>query len=319
MKFQKTSANFQEPLYFAGRWVQTAQGLYTTNLGAQMFTQISQAQQVQLTFSSAGDWSQTWLAYRLDEQPFVRVNLTQMPLTVTLPDFQTHTLQIVYAGNTPQTNVWRRHGGLYFEKITAPQSAQLEPIKPAGGVLTFIGDSITAGSWVVGREAGRDYRPEANFAALVAQHFDMVDIRIGYPGAGITQPGSGGVPTAMEFLTHIDADNAWQPLASDAVVINIGTTDKKTNELAFRAAFEKFLQKVTLLYPATPLLVLVPLSQQHAAVITEETQEYPQATLVETRDWQLTYTDSLHPDQAGSRLLAQQVIAALTPLLKTKN
>ncbi|MBA1393663.1 endoglucanase, partial [Lactobacillus sp. XV13L] len=291
MKVQSTTANFSIPgIYFSGRWAQTEHGLYTTNLGAQLYTQVTQAQQVELSFSTKAQVEGVFIAYQVDFGKFQRANLAQTPLTITLPDLNSHILRVVYSGNTPADNVWKRHGGLYFDYLKVAPTAQLTPIKPAGPALSFIGDSITAGSWVHGKTAGQDYCAEGNFAALTANELNMEDIRIAYPGAGLVKPGSGGVPTASEFLEKIDAEHSWSVQPSEYVVINLGTPDRKANEIEFRAAWELFLQKVQLLYPQTPKLVMIPFSQRHAQVIREETVEYPGFQLLETADWDLTYT-----------------------------
>lgn len=312
MKMQTTAANFAiAGIYFSGRWAQTSHGLYTTNLGARLYTQVTGTRQVKLDFSTQSEPEGVWLAYKIDDGDYQRCNLTQMPLKIQLPDLQTHLISVVYSGNTPQDNVWKRHGGLYFDQIQTDSAAKLTPVKPAGDVITFIGDSITAGSWVHGKTAGQDYCAEGNFAALAAEQLGLEDVRLAYPGAGLVKPGSGGVPVAAQFLDKIDATHSWTPQPSKNVVINLGTPDKKANEIEFRAAWELFMQKVQLLYPQTPKLVMIPFSQRHAAVIREESIEYPQTTILETADWPLTYTDGLHPDLASSPEIAHRLVEAL--------
>ncbi|KJY48264.1 Endoglucanase E-like protein, SGNH hydrolase family [Bombilactobacillus mellis] len=317
MQVQTTQANFAIPgVYFSGRWAQLAdnQGVYTSNLGAQIYFQVEKASQIELFFTTTATAAGVWLAYQVDQKPYQRVNLAHMPLKIVLPDEQRHTLRIVYSGNTPRDNVWKRQGGLCLQKIHCNQEAILTPVKPVGRPITFIGDSITAGSWLHGTTAGRDYCAEGNYAALVANQLNLEDIRIAYPGAGVLKPGSGSVPAAAQFLEQVDADHFWQVQPSQYVVINLGTTDRKANEIIFRAAFELLLEKIQLLYPQTPKLVMIPFSQQHAQVIREESREYPQTRVLETATWNLTYTDGLHPDAAATPQIVNHVLAALKQL-----
>lgn len=317
MQVQTTQANFAIPgVYFSGRWAQLAEnkGVYTNNLGAQIYLQVQKTKQIELFFTTKATPAGVWLAYQLDEGSYQRVNLMRMPLKIVLPDYQRHILRIVYSGNTPRDNVWKRQGGLCLKRIQCDQEAVLTPVKPVGKPITFIGDSITAGSWLHGTIAGRDYCAEGNYAALIANQLNLEDIRIAYPGAGVLTPGSGSVPIAAKFLEQIDVDHCWQPQLSKYVVINLGTTDRKANEITFRTAWEFLLEKIQLLYPKTPKLVIIPFSQQHAQVIREESPEYPQTQVLETASWNLTYTDGLHPDAAATLKIVKHTLAALEQL-----
>lgn len=315
MKFQQTTANYEaQGLYFSGRWAQTSHGMYTTNLGARIITQVQGTTTVQWSFSTKANAGDTWLAYQIDDQPFERLALTDQAFTVTLPDEQSHVLQVVYSGNSTEDNVWKRHQGLYFDQVQT--TGQLQAVKPAGTPLVFVGDSITAGSWVAGTTPGQDYRAESNYAALVAEHFNREDIRICYPGTGVVKPGTGGVPNAQTFVDHLADQIDWQPdFQTDDVIVNLGTPDKKINDNDFRVGFEVVLQKLKLQYPKSRLWVMIPFSQNHADVIREETPEYENTRLIETKDWDLTFTDGMHPDLAGSQKAADYLIQVLQPTL----
>ncbi|NVY96260.1 endoglucanase [Lactobacillus sp. DCY120] len=318
MNLKQVDANCDFPVHLSGRWAQTEHGAYTTNLGAQLWTQIEQSSQVTFNFSSAANNAGVWLAYQVDDQPMQRCDLTQMPLTLTFESDKTHLVQIFYSGNTIQDNVWKRHEGLYFDGLTLDPQGKAQPVQPDGPALTFIGDSITAGSWLHGKTAGRDYCAENNYAAQIARRLNCEDLRIAYPGAGIVQPGTGGVPVAGQFFQEVAAGYPWKPQVSAAVIINLGTTDKKVNELEFRAQWEHFLQQIRLAYPKTPLIVLVPFSQRHAAVIREEAAEYPQTQIIETAAWPISYTDGLHPDAAGTKVIVERLLPLVQEIFAGK-
>ncbi|UQS81868.1 GDSL-type esterase/lipase family protein [Bombilactobacillus folatiphilus] len=310
MKLQETTANFLDAgLYFSGRWMQTQHGMYTTNLGAQIFTQSQGAQVIKWFFSTKAPQDDTWLAYQIDDQPFQRQMLTSAPLLIELPDTGKHQIRLVYSGNAKTDNVWKRHEGLYFDQVQT--SGQLTPVKPVGSPITFIGDSITAGCWVAGPTPGKDYRAESNYAALVAQHFNKEDIRICYAAAGVVQAGAGGVPNAQTFVEQMAFNQPYQPINSSDVIINLGTTDRKVNDNEFRVGFELLLQKIKLQYPTSRLWVMIPFAQVHADIIREEASEYDNTTIVETKDWDLSYTDGLHPNLQGTQVAAQELIAVL--------
>ncbi|UQS83199.1 SGNH/GDSL hydrolase family protein [Bombilactobacillus thymidiniphilus] len=312
MKLQKTSANFDiAGLYFVGRWAHTEHGMYTSNLGAQIFTQLTDCAQIEFVFSTKASLEDTWLAYQIDDESYQRQNLTAGNLKIILPDKKAHSIRVFYSGCDVENNLWKRHEGLYFDKIIADKSAKLTPVKPVNEAIAFIGDSVSAGVRVKGTQAGSDTCSELSYAAQVANYFDASDIRIAYPGASVTHPGKGSVPKIALTLDKIDVSHLWQPIPSADVVINIGTNDQKANEQLFRVDFEVLMQKIKLLYPTSRLWVVIPLSQLHAQVIREETREYANAQVIETKDLDLVYTDGLHPDVASSKTFAKCVIDSI--------
>lgn len=315
MKLIETKANYNvDGVYFSGRWAQSSKGMYATNLGAQFYTAVQAGTKITLKLSTNSNPEGVWIAYSIDDQEYQRMSLDQMPLTLELPDSKQHVIRIVYSGNTAKDNVWKRYGGLYLDDIET--DGKLTAVKPAGKKITFIGDSITAGAWVAGKTPGKDYRGEANFAAQTANRLGLEDIRIAYAAAGVTKGGAGCVPDAEKFLKKIDAGHPWQPIPTDIVVVNLGTCDRKTNTIEFRPDFEKLLQQIKLMYPKTPMLVMIPFGQFFDDVIREEVPEYPDTQLIETADWPLTFTDGMHPDTPSSKVIADKLVPIVEKYLK---
>jgi len=136
---------------------------------------------------------------------------------------------------------------------------------------------------------------------------------LAYSAAGVSWPGTGGVPPLPQVLTAIDDRTPWEPEQTDFVVVNVGTNDRRITAAEFEPLFVKFLRQIQCLYPASQVAVMVPFNQQFAAVISTVTQRVG-ADLIATADWQPTTTDGVHVDTAGSQLAGQKLAKKLREL-----
>lgn len=146
-----TSANGCIPnVYFMGRWttqtVESKPAMYTTNLGAQILFEVQNADYFTLEAVINPLSAPQTLSIYIDDE----LHLT--PLTQSKNDFklssnQSHIVRIYFTGNTDQDEIWLGNDGLTIKDITIA-SGTLAAIKPAGPLVAFIGDSITAGCWV---------------------------------------------------------------------------------------------------------------------------------------------------------------------------
>jgi len=315
MHYQVVPAN--NPLmtaYFQGRWavkhLQSVPVMYTTNLGAELWFQVKAASYVTLDFLKLTVTSQ-WLAIQIDGLPYQRIAITTTPYTIVL-DHQPHLVRVVMSGNTDADQVWTQPAGFAIQRLQT--DGTLAAVRPGRHSITWIGDSITAGCWVAGRQPAEDYRGEANYAALASDQLDARNVRLAYSAIGLGKPGTGGVPPLPAVLTALDQQTPWQPLSTDVVVINVGTNDGRASAAAFTTLFRQFLNQVQTLYPDSHLAVMVPFSQRFDRVIRMVVPEFKQLRLIETADWEPTTTDYVHLDLAGSQLAGQRTAAALRAL-----
>lgn len=303
------------PVEFVGRWapkvINGQAVMYTTNLGAEVWCQVVDAHEVTVTMLDLALGAPSWLAIQIDGLPYQRVPIKSTPLRLTL-DGHRHVLRLVMSGNTDEDPVWTGAGGFAVQNVAT--DGRLTPVQPGRHSLTFIGDSLTAGCWVAGRMPAEDYRGEANYAAIASDQLDARDVRIGYSAAGLSKPGTGGVPPLVDVLTAIDVETPWQPVPTDVVVINVGTNDGRQSAAEFTTTFRQFINQVQTLYPNSRLAVMIPFNQRFDRVIRAVVAEFMQVELVETADWPLSRTDHVHLDLAGSQVAGQQLAAALRRL-----
>lgn len=316
MNYQVTAANNAiMPAYFQGRWAQktlkNTPVMFSTNLGAEFWFQVKQASYVTISLLDLAATASAWVAIQIDGLPYQRVPVKTMPFRLTL-DGRPHVIRVVMSGNTDLDLVWDGTSGFAVEALQTDGS--LQAVKPGKHSLTFIGDSITAGCWVAGKSPARDYRGEANYAAIASELLNARNVRIAYSAVGINKPGRGGVPPLPNVLTAIDRQTAWQPAATDVVVLNVGTNDGLESATSFTALLKQFINQVQRLYPNSRIAVMVPFNQRFDQVIRTVVPEFMAVQLIETADWEPSTTDGVHLDLAGSQVAGQRLAEVLEKL-----
>lgn len=316
MKYQLTAANNPVmPAYFQGRWtvktIKNTPVMFSTNLGAELWFQVKQASYVTISLLDLAATASAWVAIQIDGLPYQRVAVKTMAFRLTL-DGQAHVIRVVMSGNTDQDPVWDGTSGFAVEALQT--DGDLHAVKPGQHSLTFIGDSITAGCWVAGKTPAKDYRGEANYAAIASDQLNARNVRIAYSAVGVNKPGKGGVPPLPNVLTAIDSQTPWQPTPTDVVVINVGTNDGLESAESFTALLKQFINQVQSLYPNSRIAVLIPFNQRFDRVIRTVVPEFMAVQLIETADWEPSTTDGVHLDLAGSQVAGHALATALRNL-----
>ena len=301
-----------------GRWIikksPNSPVLYSTNLGSELRCQVTNSKlfvvNVENRHAQRGPSQQ--YAVRIDGQAWQRfsANISRAVFTISpIP----HTIEIMTAGNSDLDAVWNGDQGFAIRSVAVDAEGKITPAA-VRSVVDFIGDSITAGCWVNGKHAAVDYRPESNYAAIAADLLDVDSVRIAYSAGGVLRPATGGVPVAKDFLPRIDQATQWQPNQPQLVVVNLGVNDRRFGREDFATAYENFIKQVRLTFPDTPLVLLVPFSQSFQPLITAIGHRYD-LPVINTTGWCPSFTDGLHPDQAGSRRAGKELATALAPYL----
>lgn len=300
-----------------GRWtvkkINNMPTLYTTNLGSYLRFKVSNAKKCQITVlpnQNSLSPSQVF-AFRIDGGKWQRAQASLEKIDIPL-DSILHTIEIMAAGNSDIDEVWQGNEGFAIKNIYLDNGAIMAA--PQRPVVNFIGDSITAGCWVVGNHPAADYRPETNYAGICADLLNVDSVRIAYSAGGVLRPATGGVPTADIFLGKIDDQTLWTPNHPDLTVINLGVNDRRFPLAQFTAAFDLFIQQVKLTFPHTPLAIMIPFSQTFASEIRKIATKH-NCSIIETKTWSHSFTDGLHPDQAGAIAEGKMLAQALQPLL----
>jgi Lysophospholipase L1 and related esterases len=309
-----TSANGCIPnVYFMGRWttqtVETKPAMYTTNLGAQILFEVQNADYFTLEVVIKPLAAPQTLSVYIDNE----LHLT--PLTQSKNDFklssnQSHIVRIYFTGNTDQDEVWLGNDGLTIKDITI-DSGTLTAIKPAGPLVAFIGDSITAGCWVRSKAPSIGYGADLNYAAQLSRALDWEDYRIAYSAAGIIRYGTGGVPPAGKFVKYVNFSVKAPQINPDLVLINLGTNDARYEDDVFEMYFVWFINKVKKQFPHARIIIITPFNQAHAHVIKNVAKAL-KIELIPTLDWVIETNDEVHPNVEGSKAISDHLVAWFT-------
>ncbi|WPC16826.1 SGNH/GDSL hydrolase family protein [Pediococcus inopinatus] len=318
-RYTETTANgCFSGAYFMGRWIQKTilnqRTMYTTNLGAAVLLMTKHTDCLNLKFLNITPTArfQPEIAIFIDDDFELRFKVNEAPDELHMKLKVPHLIRIVFAGNSDSDEIWQQSQGLAITHLSVPNPGVAIPVKPAGKTIAFIGDSITAGCWVLKRTPSSGYAAEQNYAAQTARNLDAQDLRIAYSAAGLLRYGTGGVPAAPRFIKYIDFETPAPQYHPDVVVINIGTNDRRFDGSLMKIQFLNFFHELQNLFPEATLSVLIPYNQSFAKEIRELVQENPSLFfLIETAQWPLTFTDQAHPDLQGSAVAAKQLTNAL--------
>ena len=204
-------------------------------------------------------------------QPWTRTTVTaNMPCTPPsdLAAAPWHLLEVVVKSTSAAINRWVTTSpgvAVRLAGITlAPGAAVQKPIAKPWKVVLF-GDSITEGVHTVNMTATYDTDQNDATMGWAYQLGNLLGAEvgvIGYSGSGLTVGAAGGVPpltTSYNMLSSGVARVAnTQP---DLFVINEGTNDAANVTSAALTVLNGLIAQ----YPATPIALLVPFNQTHAA------------------------------------------------------
>lgn len=306
-----TSANGTIPnLYFIGRWVPKKLAnrsvMYTTNLGAQVTFEVQNAASVSLEWILPDLAIPQTVTIFVDDQPRL-IELKEPRFELQLSSKSRHVVHLYFTGNTDQDEVWTSSAGLALADVHPSVGGQMHAVKPAGPLVAWIGDSITAGCWVREKVPSRGYGADLNYAALVSRKLNWEDYRVAYSAAGIIRYGTGGVPAAPRFINYVDYETPAPDFQPKFVFVNLGTNDWQFDTPVFEMYFTAFMKEVQFKFNEAQIFVMIPLNQSHAKTIKAIAQTF-NFTVIPTATWKYSTTDEVHPDVAGSQVLSRQLL-----------
>ncbi|MEU7696110.1 cellulose binding domain-containing protein [Microbispora hainanensis] len=294
---------------FVGRWDVRDGSAYVPGWAGAYLTTGFTGTTVKLKQRNAID-----LYYSIDGRPDVylqnvrgTVDLTPTPLPA-----GDHTLRVSY-----RVVAGSYHGDAVFQGLVLDPGARTLPARPAGGMVEFVGDSITVGTttsknaltaygWLVGEQLGLDHMQVAEGGACLVT----------------TADGCVGLDRRFVKVSAVDGapDHDFSRYQADVVVINLGTNDvgHGVSTAQFQDSYTGLLRTIRGKYPRAAILALqtfrgrfVP--QTQAAVRTVNDAGDRNVFFVPTDGWVPPdgLSDNVHPNDAGHRAIA----ARLAPIV----
>lgn len=292
-----------------GRWyikkISDENYYVTNNSGAQIYFKISNATYFDINWKQMHNPDYARWAYAIDEGDFNSISTSQT--RVDIPNNDTHIVRIVTDAIDQDIGKWEGNGFAFNKVSTDGTFSGLTPVDP---VIMYYGDSITEGIRTLGMdEKGPGCSVLHAYSWLSAKNLHAHPYIIGYGGTGLYNKGSFNTSDySVDWMMQGVAEKEIQP---NLIVVNIGTNDSAINDDGFKDLYKSFIHKLFLKYPGVPIACMIPFNQIHANPITEVVSETKDCFLISTQDWDLTFTDGTHPDQAGSVKAAYNLAKAI--------
>ena len=299
--------------YYMGRWfdkeIEGVNHKVTLTDGSHLYFLIEGAASVDVTFTVITTGEEPYFAYSIDGGEPVRQHITQP--TVTLPDTGRHTVRIIADAMTEGEGKWKQEKGFALKSVTPSEGGSLVGIKPTEKVIFFYGDSITEGIRALNMNATSDGNSATNaYSWQCAEALGVTPYLVGYGASGIMAQGS--FHTMLNAIDYLSNDRPVDDsITPDVIVINHGTNDGGQARKTFEKRLGDTLERLREKYPDAAIVYLIPFNQAQSAAIASAMKDVENGYVVETKDWEITYTDGTHPDAAGAKAAGEQLASAL--------
>ena len=292
-----------EPVGFVGRWFDsTISGTNvksTINQGSELYFKVKNTTSINVNFIVNTAYKTPYFAYSIDGADMTRQLVTSPTLpTVSLDE---HIIRVVVDGVTESEDKWIGEKGFAFKDITVDSTGTVTGVLPKNKKIMFFGDSITEGIRVLNMNADSDGNSATGaFPYIASTNLNAISYRVGFGGAGVTKGGNGGVPSLINFIDNMTKNKLAPYYEPDIIVVNIGTNDFDADTDVFKSQYTAVINRLLIKYSGTPLFIMVPFNGTRKSEITDITNNKKGVYMVDTTGWDISTTDGLHPDVAGS-------------------
>lgn len=292
-----------EPVGFVGRWFDsTISGTKvksTINQGSELYFKVKNTTSINVNFIVNTVYETPYFAYSIDGADMTRQLVTSPTLpTVSLDE---HIIRVVVDGANESEDKWIGERGVAFKDITVDSTGTVTGVLPKNKKIMFFGDSITEGVRVLNMNANPDGNSATGaFPYIASTNLNAISYRVGFAGAGVTRGGDGGAPSLINFIDNMTKNRLAPYYEPDVIVVNIGTNDFDADTDVFKSQYTAVINRLLIKYSGTPLFIMVPFNGTRKSEITDITNNKKGVYMVDTTGWDISTTDGLHPDVAGS-------------------
>ena len=306
--------------YFLGRWfekeIDGIPHMLTTTDGAQVYFLVEGCTSFDLHFTEITHIRTPYFAYSIDGSEPVRQRITDS--NVCLPDTDRHAVCIIADGMTEGEGKWYEEIGFALKSILPSEGGRLWGIRPTAPLVFFYGDSITEGIRSVSMAPDSDGSSATHaYPWFCAQSLGVTPYYIGYGASGLIRVGwFHTMEKAMDYLSwqHPVEESPAANQQPDLIVINHGTNDGGFLPQEFTVALRGTLAQLYKKYPDVPVVYVIPLIQAHAAVIRRLMADYPNGHVIGTEGWPVTFTDGVHPNGGGAKVMGEKIAEGIRKL-----
>ena len=303
--------------YFVGRWfekeINGESHHVTLTDGSAIYFLVDGAESFDMNFTVITSKEEPYFAYSIDGGEPTRQHITEK--TVHLPDNGKHTVRIIADGMTESEGKWKEEKGFALKSVIPSEGGKIYGIRPENKIIFYYGDSITEGVRALNMSATSNGNSAVNaYPWFCSEKLGAVTYSVGYGASGVTVSGS-----FHTFRNAIDYNSNGREVEDgvipDVIVINHGTNDRGANAEAFKAELFKAIVRLREKYPDTPIVYMIPFGQYQAQAITEAMDHFENAYVVQTDEWNITFTDVYHPDSNGAKIAGENLAEELICIL----
>jgi lysophospholipase L1-like esterase len=302
---------------FFGDWIENDQGIFTTNLGSQIYLSIENATKLIINMKNTvhDNNGPSAVAYKIDNQEWQSLDLSDQELVFSIPDTNEHSFRLITQGlTTVRGDYWNGTERFLVESISS--DGLIGGNVPDKDMIIFFGDSITNGQKMQQPAIKpSSHHPELSYGIKIAEQLDLNGLLIAYGGIGITNKAKFLPPTANDFVWNINKETL-RPLHYEKkiklVIVNIGTNDADASDKEFSFSLKSLNRELHKRFHDIKILYLIPFNQQFADVYRKNIIEFENAKLIETQNWEVEIGDRVHPNFKGEK----KIIEKLLPIIK---
>lgn len=260
-----------------------------------------------------------YFAYSIDGSEFVRQKITNT--SVPIADAGEHWVWIVIDGmgeNDPVSGgKWYGTVGVYFAGVST--DGTVHGADASNRQIMFVGDSIVEGINVLGEGANADTNSAINgFAFNTARLLNAIPLLCGYGGTAVLGNSSFhkpieaidcnlyGIPVNEQHPDIVCIEHGY----NDGTLVSNGTYTADD----FKAGYNALLDRIKVKYPGVQIVCVIPFKQSLRQEIIECVSRRQYCHVVETANWDITYTDSAHPDKPGSIIASEKLATEILKL-----
>lgn len=262
-----------------------------------------------------------YLAYSVDGTEFTRVQIKEEQLEITINSLDEHLVWIVVDGLCINSGLANRNSGwcgVYIKSITT--DGKMFKVKPKSKQILFVGDSIVEGINTLGTTSTSESNSSVNeFSFKTAQKLGIIPLLQGYGGSTTWS----GVDYTRYSVVDQKQDNFINS-HPDIILIEYGYNDNSLISTGTKTK-EEFIEQYNLLldimvgkYSGVPIICLIPFKQSLAQEIRDIASARNYCYVIETSDYNVTYSDEAHPNVDGAEEIAKRLSKDIENLF-TKN
>ncbi len=291
-----------------GRWFKKsiAGGKYyfTNTGGSAIYFKVTGSKYINVNFVQKIGVATPYFAYSVDGEAMKRQKINNSKISV--GNTKTHYVRLVVDAIAEQENRWGESGvGIKSIKPVTKEGV-VTAIQPQNPTVAFYGDSITEGV----RALNMALLPSGtsathSYAWYCAEQLDMIPYYAGYGGSGIVKTGS--FNTCYNAITSFSSGRKAEKFDADVIVVEHGTNDVDVSGSVFTSEYRKVLTKLHSDHPKAYIMAMIPLKQRHAQDIKDAAKGLKYVTVVETASWGISYTDGLHPNTEGGKVMGKNL------------